>query len=176
MVRRVNAKALPGGYLYLTRKAAADLDTDALLLVLGHEVAHVAKRHTSKQIQQRLVDNGAAVEVFQGMMSGRTFGSQTLGNAEAASKRVQGVWARYDQNQEFQADACAIRSLVDNGKDALEAREDYLLKRGKQRDLAVARTRTAQPMTEHPTDQERNQFYRAAYNHHKSQLAKASPR
>ena len=56
----MNAEALPAGYIYVTRKAANDLDDGALQLVLGHEIAHVAKRHTSKQIQQRLVDTGLA--------------------------------------------------------------------------------------------------------------------
>src|SRR5205823_7209464 len=62
---QINAEALPAGYIYVTRQAANDLDENALQLVLGHEMAHIAKRHTSKQIQQRLVETGLAAEMLQ---------------------------------------------------------------------------------------------------------------
>ncbi|MGH8525421.1 MAG: M48 family metalloprotease, partial [Gammaproteobacteria bacterium] len=52
---RVNAQASPGGYIFVTKAAAKDLEQDALQLVIGHEVAHLAKRHMSKQLQQRLM-------------------------------------------------------------------------------------------------------------------------
>lgn len=42
----VNAFALPGGFVYVTRGLLAHLDNEAqLAVVLGHEVAHVAARH-----------------------------------------------------------------------------------------------------------------------------------
>jgi hypothetical protein len=44
--------------IYVTRKAASDLDDSALQLVLGHKIAPVAKRHTGQQIQQPLLDTG----------------------------------------------------------------------------------------------------------------------
>lgn len=46
----VNAFALPGGYVYVTRGLLAHLDNEAqLAMVLGHEVGHVAARHSSQQ-------------------------------------------------------------------------------------------------------------------------------
>jgi hypothetical protein len=47
--------------IYVTRKAANDLDDSALQLVLGHKIAPVAKRHTGQQIQQRLLDSTLAI-------------------------------------------------------------------------------------------------------------------
>lgn len=44
----VNAFALPGGYIYVTRGLLAHLDNEAqLAVVLGHEIGHVAARHAS---------------------------------------------------------------------------------------------------------------------------------
>lgn len=47
----VNAFALPGGYVYLTRGLMAYLNSDAeLAAVLGHEIGHVTARHSVRQI------------------------------------------------------------------------------------------------------------------------------
>jgi predicted Zn-dependent protease len=46
----VNAFAVPGGYVYVTRGLLAHLDNEAqLAVILGHEVGHVAARHTSQR-------------------------------------------------------------------------------------------------------------------------------
>src|SRR5262249_25633770 len=46
----VNAFALPGGYIYITRGIMPYLDSEAQLAgVLGHEIEHVTARHASQQ-------------------------------------------------------------------------------------------------------------------------------
>ncbi|MBN8510685.1 MAG: M48 family metalloprotease, partial [Burkholderiales bacterium] len=46
----VNAFALPGGYVYVTRGIMAYLDSEAALAgVLGHEIGHVTARHGAAQ-------------------------------------------------------------------------------------------------------------------------------
>ncbi len=50
----VNAFALPGGYIYVTRGLLAHLDNEAqLAVVLGHEIGHVVGRHASKRAAQQ---------------------------------------------------------------------------------------------------------------------------
>ena len=47
----VNAFALPGGYIYITRGLLAYLNSEAeLAAVLGHELGHVTARHSVRQI------------------------------------------------------------------------------------------------------------------------------
>ncbi len=47
----INAFALPGGYIYITRGLLAYLNTEAeLAAVLGHETGHVTARHSVQQI------------------------------------------------------------------------------------------------------------------------------
>ncbi|MBT8137296.1 MAG: M48 family metalloprotease [Gammaproteobacteria bacterium] len=46
----VNAFALPGGYIYITRALLAHLGSEAqLAAVLGHEIGHVTGRHAARQ-------------------------------------------------------------------------------------------------------------------------------
>ena len=46
----LNAFALPGGFVYVTRGILAHMENEAqLAMVLGHEIAHVAARHSSQQ-------------------------------------------------------------------------------------------------------------------------------
>jgi predicted Zn-dependent protease len=49
----VNAFALPGGFVYVTRGILAQLDSEAELAgVLGHEIGHVTARHSASQISR----------------------------------------------------------------------------------------------------------------------------
>jgi predicted Zn-dependent protease len=46
----VNAFAIPGGYVYLTRGILAQLNIEAELMgVMGHEIGHIAARHSVSQ-------------------------------------------------------------------------------------------------------------------------------
>src|SRR5437867_4712303 len=49
----VNAFALPGGYVYVTRGLLSHVQNEAqLAVVLGHEIGHVAARHSSQQARR----------------------------------------------------------------------------------------------------------------------------
>ena len=50
----INAFALPGGYLYVTRGALAQMNSEAeLAFVLGHEISHVAAKHGAQRLSQQ---------------------------------------------------------------------------------------------------------------------------
>jgi predicted Zn-dependent protease len=59
----INAFALPGGYIYITRGILAYLNSEAeLAAVLGHEIGHVTARHSVQQISAATAANvGASV-------------------------------------------------------------------------------------------------------------------
>jgi predicted Zn-dependent protease len=51
--KEVNAFALPGGFIYINRGLIERAEKmDEVAGVLGHEIGHVVKRHTVKQMQQ----------------------------------------------------------------------------------------------------------------------------
>src|SRR5206468_9015263 len=59
----VNAFALPGGFIYVTRGIFAHLNSEAELAgVVGHEIGHVTARHSVSQLsKQQLAQLGLAV-------------------------------------------------------------------------------------------------------------------
>lgn len=68
----VNAFALPGGYVYVTRGLMAHLENEAqLAVVLGHEIAHVIARHAS---QAAVRQQGAQLGVIAGVIAGAAAG------------------------------------------------------------------------------------------------------
>ena len=50
----VNAFALPGGFIYITRGILAHFNSEAqLAAVLGHEIGHVTARHSASQMSRQ---------------------------------------------------------------------------------------------------------------------------
>jgi len=110
----VNAFAMPGGYIYVTRGLLAHLRSEAQLAgVLGHEIGHVCARHTAKQItQQQLAGIGLAVA---GAVSNtfRSYGG-------AAQQALGLLMLKYSRDDESQADALGIRYAAAAGYDPRE--------------------------------------------------------
>ncbi|PSQ90086.1 MAG: peptidase M48, partial [Bacteroidetes bacterium QS_4_64_154] len=58
----INAFALPGGYVYVTRGLLAHLNNEAqLAVVLGHEIGHVEARHASQQAGRQKLTQGLLI-------------------------------------------------------------------------------------------------------------------
>lgn len=108
----INAFALPGGYVYVTRGIMAYLDSEADLAgVLGHEIGHVTARHGAQRVTQQQRAGfwvlGAAVlgAVIAGDAGARAAGE--LGQNIAA-----GHIAKYGREQELQADQLGAEYLA----------------------------------------------------------------
>ncbi len=115
----INAFALPGGYIYVTRGIMAYLDSEAELAgIIGHEIGHVTARHGAQRAtrQQNAGLGVLAATVFGVLFEGAT-GVQ--GAAQAASQLGQtvaaGRVARYSREQETQADQLGAEYLARNG-------------------------------------------------------------
>jgi predicted Zn-dependent protease len=98
----VNAFAVPGGYIYITRGILAHMGSEAQLVsVLGHEIGHVTARHTAQQMtQQQLFGLGLAV--------GSIFSPTAAG---IASVGVQILSLKFSRDDESQADELGFRYM-----------------------------------------------------------------
>ena len=112
----INAFALPGGYVYVTRGIMAYLDSEADLAgVIGHEIGHVTARHGAQRAtsQQDAGIGVLAATVLGVLLEGATGVS---GTARAASQIGQSVaagrLASYSREQETQADQLGAEYLA----------------------------------------------------------------
>ena len=107
----VNAFALPGGYVHVTRGLMALANDEAELAgVIAHEIGHVTARHSAERYSHGLVAGlGAAI-------LGTVIDNQTVSDIAnlAAGAYVQG----YSRSQELEADTLGVRYLSRSGFDA----------------------------------------------------------
>ncbi len=116
----VNAFALPGGYVYITRGIMAYLDSEAELAgVIGHEIGHVTARHGAQRATRQ---QNAGLGVLAAAVLGVALeGAGVRGAADLAMQAGQGAAAgyvaRYSREQELQADQLGAEYLSRNRYD-----------------------------------------------------------
>lgn len=114
-----NAFAIPGGYVYVTRQLAALMNNEAeLAAVLGHEVGHVAARHSQRR-QQAATQNqlgGLGIAILSQILLGS---SNPLGEtiAKGALQGSQLLTLKFSRTQELEADELGITYLGGAGYD-----------------------------------------------------------
>jgi predicted Zn-dependent protease len=102
-VPAVNAFALPGGYIYITRGILPFLDSEAQLAgVLGHEVGHVTARHAAQQYTSQ---TGAGL----GLALLSIFVPQTRPFEPLAEQAAGLLFLKYGRDDELQADQLGVR-------------------------------------------------------------------
>lgn len=101
----VNAFALPGGFIYVTRGILAHLNSEAeLAAVVGHEIGHVTARHSVSQLsKQQLAQIGLAVGTIASPEFERYAG--------LASAGLGVLFLKYSRDAESQADHLGLRYL-----------------------------------------------------------------
>lgn len=107
----VNAFAIPGGAIYVTRGLIENARSmDQLAGVLGHEMAHVELRHSAKQIgRARTAEAGIGVV---GAILGREPNAAVQAGAGVAGQLV---FATFSRDQERQADQAAVDYITRAG-------------------------------------------------------------
>ena len=109
----VNAFAVPGGFIYVNRGLIERTQKmDQLAGVLGHEIGHVVKRHSIKQMQQ-----------MQGAQVGVALGCVLLNacNSDLAQTAINvggtAIFAKFSRDDETEADEVGVENVVRAGID-----------------------------------------------------------
>ncbi len=104
--KELNAMAVPGGYVYVTKGMLRVLQNEAqLAAVLGHEIAHIARRHGAEKIDQDMTMN--LLFMIAGIVASRS----SEKTAKTATRIMRGVRTAYNfaalgygRQHEFEAD------------------------------------------------------------------------
>jgi predicted Zn-dependent protease len=107
----VNAFALPGGFIYITRGILPFLDSEAELAgVLGHEIGHVTARHSAQQYTRAVGGQLglAALGIF--VPAARPFG-------QLSEQALALLFLKYGRDDELEADQLGARYAASGGWD-----------------------------------------------------------
>jgi predicted Zn-dependent protease len=114
----VNAFAVPGGYVYLTRGILASLNNEAELAgVVGHEIGHITARHSAQQYSRGQV---AQVGLGIGAIVGQVF--PVIGGlaSNLAQVGVGMLFLSFSRDNERQADSLAVEYASRAGYDGAQ--------------------------------------------------------
>jgi predicted Zn-dependent protease len=102
----VNAFALPGGFIYVTRGIMANLESEAqLATVLGHEIGHVTARHSVEQLsRQQLAQLGLGI--------GAILRPDLAGVIDLAGTGLGLLFLKYGRDDERQSDELGVRYMT----------------------------------------------------------------
>lgn len=98
----VNAFAVPGGYVYITRGILAHLNSEAELAgVMGHEIGHITARHSAEQYSKAMLAN---IGLAAGMILAPSL--QDLGSLVQVG--VSALFLKFSRDNEREADSLGV--------------------------------------------------------------------
>ena len=113
-----NAFAIPGGYVYATRQLVGLMNNEAELAgVLGHEVGHVAARHSQRR--QAAAQKNSIIGAAGAILSGVFLGDSGIGDTISRGflQGSQMLTLKFSRSQELEADQLGIQYLGSAGYD-----------------------------------------------------------
>jgi predicted Zn-dependent protease len=110
----VNAFALPGGFVYVTRGLLGHVSSEAeLAAVIGHEIGHVTAQHGVNQMSKQQV-------AAAGLLLGMILSPEVAQSSDAAQAGLGLLFLKYGRDDERQADDLGLRYLAKAGYEARE--------------------------------------------------------
>jgi predicted Zn-dependent protease len=110
----INAFAVPGGYVYITRGIMSYMNSEAELAgVVGHEIGHVTARHSAKQYS-----NAQVAQLGLGL--GTILAPEFAHYAGMAAQGIGLLFLRFSRDNERQSDDLGVEYATRVGYDARE--------------------------------------------------------
>jgi predicted Zn-dependent protease len=110
----VNAFALPGGFIYVTRGLMGTINDEAeFATVVGHEIGHVTNRHSVQMISKSQLAQ-------LGLGLGSILSSDIAKFGQLASAGLQVLFLKYSRDAENEADQAGFRYALNQGYDVRE--------------------------------------------------------
>jgi predicted Zn-dependent protease len=104
----VNAFAMPGGFIYINKGLLKQMTNEAqLACVLGHEVGHVAAKHSVDQLQKTV---GAQL-----ILEAIGIGTGSPDAKAVAAVAAQMVMLKYSRDDEYEADKLGVGYAIKDG-------------------------------------------------------------
>lgn len=109
----VNAFAVPGGYIYITRGLLNLAQDEAQVAgVLAHELAHIQAQHSAQQYSQTAIAN-----IGVGLLGAVIGGTGGQMASQAAGFGAQAGLMKYSRDHEYESDSLGIRYMQTAGYD-----------------------------------------------------------
>ena len=116
--KTINAFALPGGQIFITRALYDQLQNEAQLAgVLGHEIGHVIHRHAAEHMAKGQLGGMLATAVGVGASDERGRGAGAAIAAQMANQMLQLKFGRADETE---SDTFGLRYMAQAGYDPRE--------------------------------------------------------
>jgi predicted Zn-dependent protease len=114
----VNAFALPGGFVYVTRGLVVHAEDEAqLAVVIAHEIGHVAGRHASRRAVTQML--GQALLIGGAVGGQAIFGDQVASSIlQLGSAATQLLFLSYSRDDERESDQLGVEYAAMAGYDA----------------------------------------------------------
>ncbi len=161
----INAFALPGGYVYVTRGIMAYMESEADLAgVIGHEIGHVTARHGAQRATRAQTAQGVALlgNVLGAVLQSKGYGGLGSAVGDVSQASAANYVAKYGREQELQADGLGAEYLVRTDLDPRNMVDVINVLKNQERfaaDLAKSQGRSAPAqnswLASHPSNDQR---------------------
>ncbi|WP_235942104.1 M48 family metalloprotease [Pontibacter fetidus] len=122
----INAFAVPGGYVYFTRGIMAHFNNEAQFAgVLGHEIGHIAARHSAQQQSKSIL---AQV----GLIAGMVIAPELAQFGDLASQGLGLLFLKFGRDDERESDQLGVEYSTKIGYDANQMADFFLTLQRKQ--------------------------------------------